>query len=119
MSNTLYGIELYAKNSNIWTKQLQKAQNRLLKILLSKSRIYSTNKLHKDLNILKVNDLAKLRTLLICHRTIHHKNKTNKIHKDLTLSEYTGRNMRNNLNFKTETKFYLTKNKVIEKAAIL
>ena len=31
-----YGIELYGRKNNIWLKQLQKTQNRLLKILHKK-----------------------------------------------------------------------------------
>lgn len=48
MSVINYGIELYGKNNNKWMIQLQKTQNRLLKIFLKKQnfirRIHYTKK---------------------------------------------------------------------------
>ena len=51
-----YGIELYSKIETKWTKQLQKTQNRLLKILLNLNKLTITNTLHKDNDILKIKD---------------------------------------------------------------
>ena len=46
---------------------MQVLQNKLLKVLLAKSYIYSTNSLHNELNILKVKDIAKLDALTFIH----------------------------------------------------
>ena len=39
LPNMLYGAELYCKKDNLCIKQLQKTQNRILKILLNRSYI--------------------------------------------------------------------------------
>ena len=43
-------------------QQMQVLQNKLLKYLLAKNYRYSTNRLHNELEIIKVEDIAKLDT---------------------------------------------------------
>jgi len=114
-----YGIELYCKNESKWTKQLQRTQNRLLKILLSKNKLTGTNKLHKDNNILKIFDQGKARMALLSHRAIHQKEHTNVAYETMKLANQSGRNLRNNLNFITDINYYFKKNKITEGASII
>ena len=112
-----YGVELYAKNENKWTKQLQKTQNRLLKLLLGLKKRTSTNLIHKNNEILKVNDLAKLRSLLICHRFVHHNNEINNAYRSLSLTN-TRRNIRRILNFTISPYYYQKTNKIVENSVV-
>ena len=75
-----YGIELYGRKEDIWFKQLQKTQNRMLKILFKKPILYRTNQMHRDSDILKIEDNRKLRLLLICHKFIYNNEETNVAH---------------------------------------
>ena len=111
-----YGIELYAKNEDKWTRQLQKNQNRLIKILFKMDKLTGTNKLHKNYNILKISDNAKLRTLLISHKFIHNKSETNNSTKEMKLANTT-RKLRSILNFEVSAEYFNKFNKVIEKSA--
>ena len=56
-SRIKYGIEVWGMTSGTNMGQVQILQNRLLKVLLRKPYRYSTDKLHNELNILKVNDI--------------------------------------------------------------
>ena len=47
--------------------KLQILQNKLLKLLTKKDRRYSTNKLHIDLNILKVKHIYEMSVLTFVH----------------------------------------------------
>ena len=62
-SRIQYAIQIYCANSQSNTNKLQIMQNKLLKVLLTKNRRYSTDQLHDDLDILKVNDIECLETL--------------------------------------------------------
>ena len=116
-----YSIEVYGKKNNKWMMKLQKCQNRLLKILLNKSTLYRTNKLHKDNKILKVHDHAKLRLSLLCHKSIYYDDNIKNITtRDIKLSQTThSRTLRNNMNVITNTLFYNNKNRVIEEACVI
>ena len=61
-SRISYGIEVYGKAKSSILKPLQIIQNRVLKILTFKPSKYSTNILHRDLNLLKISDIYTLRT---------------------------------------------------------
>ena len=52
-----YAIEVYGTASQSRINKLQILQNKLMKLLTRKCRMYSTNALHTDLNILKVKDI--------------------------------------------------------------
>ena len=120
LSNILYGIELYAKRNNYKIQCLQKTQNRLLKILFNKRIRTGTNNLHKSLNILKVIDLAKLRSLLIGHKVIYENHKTNSSHVGMTLLNRTRVLRRNdNVNFTITAQHYDNQNKITENASII
>lgn len=119
LSKLIYGIELYSKVSKQWLKQLQKTQNRLLKILLKEPILLSTNLLHKKYDILKIEDLANLRKLLIGHRVMHSANFNVAYENMKPIRMNQARNLRNNLNFIVDLNYYAHKNKVIENACVL
>ena len=113
-----YGIELYAKNKNKWTYLLQKAQNRSLKILLKLRKLTSTNRIHKSNELLKIDDLAKLRLALISHKVIHHPHETNiATHSMKPISMH--HSLRNDKNLSVEAHFLNKNNKIIEQATIV
>ena len=58
-SKIKYGIEIYGSADKTKLNNLQTIQNKLLKILLHKTRRFSTNKLHSDLRVLKVEDIYR------------------------------------------------------------
>ena len=118
LSHIIYGIELYGKRNNNNLKRLQKCQNRLLKILFNKHIRTSTDALHKNLNLLKIFDQAKLRTLLICHKVFHSNTKTNITHQNMSLTS-TGRELRHRHNFQTSACYYEVMNKVTENSIVL
>ena len=115
-----YGIELYGRHNNKWLKQLQKAQNRLLKILYKERKRTRTNILHKTHNILKIIDLAKLRLSLINHRVIYSKEQLNFAHRNLQINyNIHQHNLRNTLNFQINALAYRKNNKITEHASIV
>ena len=66
-SRIKYGINLYGQAAKNKIKQIQTLQNQLLKVLSSKNYRFSTNELHKEFNLLKVEDIAKQETLTFVH----------------------------------------------------
>jgi hypothetical protein len=54
-----YAIEVYGTATSTYITKIQTMQNKLLRILTKKNRLYSTDKLHTELNILKVKDVYK------------------------------------------------------------
>ena len=58
-----YGIEVYGVCAKSLMQKLQILQSKLLKLLLRLDSRTSTNKLHKELNILKVQDVYKVNIL--------------------------------------------------------
>lgn len=62
-SKILYGIEIYGSAKKQLTNKLQVLQNRILKILYNKDWYTGTNALHKELHVLKVEDIFKLSVL--------------------------------------------------------
>ena len=59
-SKIKYGLSVYGLTSEANVSKVQILQNKLLKVLLNKTRRFSTNKLHNEIEILKVKDLIKL-----------------------------------------------------------
>lgn len=118
LSHIMYGIELYVRETK-WTKQIQKVQNRILKIILSKDALTRTNHVHLVGKVLKVQDYMKMRSLLICHKVVYQKEQTNISHKNMKLNLYNGRNMRNNLNFELQVNAYSKMSKVTERSMVL
>lgn len=119
LSNIIYGIELFAKNNCGWNRLLQKAQNRLLKILFKLPRLTSTNALHKSQNVLKIQDQSKLRTALIGQRVIHYPTELNIAYTEIQNNVDRNRNLRDNLTLRISATSYLAKNKITENAAII
>ena len=72
-SKIKYGIEVYGSANDTFLNKLQVIQNKLMKVLLKKERQYSTNLLHKNLDILKVHDIHRQSVLQFVHKC-----KTNK-----------------------------------------
>lgn len=118
MSVINYGIELYAKRDSVWVKLLQKCQNRILKILFNKTRLTRTNIIHQDNKVLKITDLAKLRSLLISHRVIYNSQSLNITYASMRINTNTVRPLRNTTNLVITTNSYSYKNKITENAAI-
>ena len=58
-SRIKYDIEIYGNCSERNVNKIQTMQNKLLKLLLQLDILTATNILHKNLNILKINDLYK------------------------------------------------------------
>ena len=52
---------------------MQVLQNKLLRVLLAKNYRYSTNKLHNELEIIKVEDIAKLDAVTFIHNYFNNK----------------------------------------------
>ena len=56
-SRIKYGIEIYGSAKKTLLNKLQVTQNKLLKLILRKDRLYSTNRLHSEMKILQINDI--------------------------------------------------------------
>ena len=67
-SRIQYGIEVYSTAKAREIKTIQKLQNRALKVLHNKDYLTPTIQLHKELNTLLVNDIAKLYTLKFVYK---------------------------------------------------
>ena len=57
-SKIKYALAVYGTTSKENILLIQRLQNKLLKVLMKKNYRYPTNKLHNELNILKVEDLV-------------------------------------------------------------
>ena len=66
-SRIKYGINIYGQAGISKIKKIQTLQNQLLKVLSGKKYRYSTIKLHKELNLLLVEDIAKQELLTFVH----------------------------------------------------
>lgn len=72
-SRIKYGISTFGFTDDNKLKRLQILQNKLLKVLLAKGYRYSTNKLHNELDIIKVKDIAKVDSLTFIHNYFNNK----------------------------------------------
>ena len=63
-SRIKYGIPIYGMANLGDLKPIQILQNKLMKVLLDKNYMFSTNQLHTDLNILKITDISKQEVLI-------------------------------------------------------
>ena len=63
-----YGIEVYGHCAYEHLSKLQTLQNKLLKLLLKLDRRTSTNKLHRDLSLLKVSDIHAVSLLCFVNK---------------------------------------------------
>ena len=72
-SKIKYAISVYGLTSLDNINKIQVLQNKLLKILTFKDYRYSTNRLHNDFEILKVNDITKQEILNFVHGYINNK----------------------------------------------
>ena len=58
-SKISYGIEVYGSTTTQNLNKLQVLQNKLMKLLTKRERDFSTNRLHSELKIIKVEDIHK------------------------------------------------------------
>ena len=72
-SRIKYGILVYRSANKNKIARIQTLQNKLLKVLLSRNYRHSTNILHNELEILKVNDIAKVDSLAFIHNYFNDK----------------------------------------------
>ena len=95
-SKIKYGIEVYGSANETSLNKLQVIQNKLMKLLTKKERQYSTNLLHRNIDILKVHDIHRQSVLQFVHKC-----KTNKIISNFhnyftTRGEHHNLHLRNN-----------------------
>jgi hypothetical protein len=69
-SKIRYGLEAYGSMSQTLKDKLQGISNKLLRLLFLKDRTYSTDKLHHEIKLLKINDLYTLRLLQFTHKCL-------------------------------------------------
>ena len=67
-SKISYGLEAYGTTHAKLLNELQVLQNRILKIIHFKDRKYATNCLHKELDIVKIRDLYRIKILKLMHQ---------------------------------------------------
>ena len=82
-------------------------------------KLSGTNKLHKQLSLLKINELAKLRLLLTSHKAIYDRENINIALNNMKKREREDRQLRNFLDFKIHANYFFNKNKVTEHAMVL
>ena len=106
LSKINYAIQIYGKKDTTLIQNLQKVQNRLLKILFNKHRLYKTDKLYNEYRLLKINEQAKNRLNILVFDNINllHNNKKIKL--------------RNFLNINTNQSTYNYINKVTDEAIL-
>ena len=67
-SKIQYGIEVYGRASNTALRKVQTQQNRAIKILFNRDFLTPTRSLHKDIDILLVEDIFKLNILKFVYK---------------------------------------------------
>lgn len=72
-SRIKYGSIVTGQTTKENIEKIQILQNRLLKVLYKKNYRFSTNKLHKELAVLKVEDMIKQETLSFVYQYVHTK----------------------------------------------
>ena len=72
-SRIKYGSIVTGQTTKENIEQIQTLQNKLLKVLYKKNYRFSTNKLHKELSVLKVEDMIKQETLSFVYQYVHSK----------------------------------------------
>ena len=66
-SRIKYGISVYGQACDSKLKRIQTLQNQLLKVLSKKNYRFSTDKLHNEFEILKINDIIKQEIITFVH----------------------------------------------------
>ena len=72
-SRIKYGITTFGFTDDNKIQRMQVLQNKLLKVLQAKNYRYSTNRLHNELEIIKVEDIAKLDAVTFIHNYFNNK----------------------------------------------
>ena len=70
-SKIKYGISVYGLAATKNVNKVQVIQNKLLKVLLNKNYRYSTNKLHNEMGILKVEDIFEQELCYFVHNYLN------------------------------------------------
>ena len=94
-----YGIEVYGHTTQNNINKLQTTHNRILKTLFNKNWYTKSNKLHKELKLLKVKDLFELAIMQMVHR--------HRLHKlpNIFDNYFTNRNQIHNINTRNAHKY--------------
>ena len=66
-SRIKYGISVYGQACNTKIKRIQRLQNQLIKVLAGKEYRFSTDKLHSELELLKIIDIKEQEILAFVH----------------------------------------------------
>lgn len=66
-----YGVQVYGCAATRVLNKLQTISNKLLKVFTKRDRLYSTSQLHRELKILKVQDIYENNVLMFVHRCLH------------------------------------------------
>ena len=66
-----YAIALYGAADKTVIEPLQILQNKLLRVLTKKGPMYSTNKIHNDLDLLKINDIYESEILSFFYNCVN------------------------------------------------
>ena len=72
-SRIKYGISVYGQACNNKMKRIQTLQNQLLKVLAGKEYRFSTDKLHVELELLKIKDIKEQEILAFVHNFFSNK----------------------------------------------
>ena len=70
-SRIKYGIALYGAADKNIIEPLQILQNKLLRVLTKKDPMYSTNKIHNELELLKINDIYESEVLSFVYNCVN------------------------------------------------
>ena len=55
-----YALQVWGQNKNATFKEIEKLQNKAIRVMCFKSKLEPTNSLYRDLNVLKIRDLLTL-----------------------------------------------------------
>ena len=66
-----YGLQCYGSACKTTKKKVQVICNKLLKVIMKKDSKYSTNKLYKENNLLKIDDMHKYVVLQFVHKSVY------------------------------------------------
>ena len=70
-SRIQYGLEVYGMCSKTNLKSLQVIQNKLLRVLAKKDRYYNSNQLHKDFDLLNIEEARNMLILKFVYNCVN------------------------------------------------
>ena len=102
-SKIKYGLEVYGHTSKTNINKIQKLQNKILKILFNKDWYTPTLALHKELNLLQVQEIFYQSLLTLVHK------QRKKLLPEMFNDYFHTRNELNNINVRTSNKLNVIK----------